>query len=368
MRVAIDARLAINPPTGIGRVAVNLIDGLSKLPEPPEIVAITRGGALPELAHSPYVLHAKVPIGHLSHKVQTDLPRVIKTSGAELVHYQYFVIPVVSPVPSVVTIHDTIYSRFPTLIPPHHRLLYSVFMRCCVRQARRIICVSQASADDLCRFFPRTPRENIRVVPNGVEERFRPLETDDPTELRAKLGLPEHYVLYVGNHRGHKNLPRLIQAFAGIARDLPHSLVLPSAKGRGSELTEHAISSAGVGERVIYHPLPDESLPAIYSLADAFVLPSLAEGFGLPALEAMACGTPVVTSNTTSLPEVVGDAAITVDPYSIDDLAQAIRAVLTDEALSRTLRTKGLARSREFTWRRTAELTLQTYREALSGL
>ena len=366
MRIAIDARMIQPQPTGIGRVTINLMESMARLNPAYEYTAMSLEGAVPQLSGFPNIKHQKAPFGHLSLRTHTSLPRMIKESGADLTHYLYFVTPLYSQVPSVVTIHDTIYSHFPNQLPPHRRLLYGFFMKRSMKSARRIICVSEASARDLKRFFPNESESKVRVVHNGVEDRFRPSDVPDKSEARSTLGLPDPYILYVGNHRGHKNLKRLIEAFSQIADDVPHFLVLPEARGKGSEITMSAIEQYGVSDRIVFHPMPDEDLPLIYGLADAFVFPSLSEGFGLPPLEAMACGTPVITSNISSLPEVVGEAGILVDPYNVEEIAQAIRKVLTDNELRLSMSEKGMERAKLFTWENTARKTLVVYEEAIN--
>ena len=361
MRAAIDTRMVLGQPTGIGRVAVNLLENLARLGPAHEFIAISLEGKLQTLSSLANVTHIRAPFGHLSVRVHTCLPRIIKQSGAELAHYLYFVMPLYSPVPSVVTMFDTTYSRFPALLPLHHRLLYKFCMRQCVRQARRVICPSEAAADDLRRFFPKTPESKVRIIYLGVEGRFKPREAPDASAARAELGLPEQYILYVGNHRGHKNLKRLIEAFSCAAKYVPHYLVLPRAAGSGSDITLQAVAEFEAADRIIFHPMPDKYLPLIYGLADVFVFPSLSEGFGLPPLEAMACGTPVITSNASSLPEVVGDAGIMVDPYNVEELAEAILRVLRDPDLRREMSAKGLEQAKKFSWKETARQTLKVY-------
>jgi len=361
LRIAIDARMAVPRPTGIGRVAVNLIENLARLDSSHEYMAISREGNLPQLSDLRNVTNVRAPFGHLSPRVHTHLPGIIKRSGAELVHFLYFFTPLYSPVPSVVTVFDTTYSRFPHLIPRRRRLLYKFCMKQCMGRARLVICPSESTSAELCRFFPGTPKSKVRVIYLGVEDRFQPPPTPDLHEIRASLGLPEQYIAYVGNHRGHKNLRRLIEAFSHAAKHVPHSLVLPRAEGPGSEITLGAAAECGAAGRILFHPMPDEHLPLVYGLADAFLFPSLSEGFGLPPLEAMACGTPVITSNASSLPEVVGDAGIMVDPHDVEALAEAILRVLRGPDLRREMQAKGLAQAKKFSWQETARQTLNVY-------
>lgn len=361
MKIAIDGRMILPHPTGIGRVTINLTRNLVELPSNHEFIII--GPRKPPLRDFPNLQYIEAAIGHLSPSVHTRLPRIITESGADLVNYMYYFTPWHSPVPYAASIFDTTYSHFPRLLPRFHRLLYNLYMKRCMKRAQIVVCPSESTAIDIRRFFPEISNDKIRVVYNGMEERFKPSQIEDRAAALTELGLPDRYILYVGNHRGHKNLPRLIKAFSSIAGHIPHSLVLPQASGRGSEITLKAISASAYSERIILHPMPDEKLPLIYELADLFVFPSLSEGFGLPPLEAMACGTPVIASNSSSLPEVVGDAGLLVDPYNETDLSENMLKVLKDGVLKGEMRVKGLERAKRFSWKEAARQTLTIYEE-----
>src|SRR5581483_11394662 len=176
------------------------------------------------------------------------------------------------------------------------------------------------------------------------------------------------YLLYVSNHQRKKNTERLVEAFARVAQQLPDvALVMTGRHGSTFPLVLELIERHGIRDRVhVLGHVEDEALPHLYGAAAAFTLPSLHEGFGLPALEAMACGTPVVAANVYALPEVCGDAAELVDPYDVEGIAHGLRRVLTDDAYAAELRARGIARASEFTWRRSAERHLECYRRLLS--
>ena len=217
-----------------------------------------------------------------------------------------------------------------------------------------MIAISQATKDDLVAHYG-VPKEKIPVVYHGVEPRFRP--TPDPA-VPARYGLPSRYFLYLGTLQPRKNLERLLQAYAQLSGDVP-ALVLAGAKGWYFERIAAAIAALGLGERVFLPGyVPDEDVPALLTGALALVFPSLYEGFGLPVLEAMACGTPVVTANTSSLPEVVGEAGLLVDPLRVDEIAAAMQRLLADEALRAELSRRGLERAGLFSWDRCARETL----------
>ena len=271
------------------------------------------------------------------------------------------VLPLVRPRRAVVTIHDLGYRFFPETHPPHKRLELHLSTLWNARVASRVIAVSRATRDDLVRHY-RVPAERIRVVHHGVEARFRP--TEAPAAV-ARYGLPGRYLLCLGTLQPRKNLERLLEAYAQLPPGAP-PLVLAGARGWYYARIAAAIDALGLGERVLLPGyIADADVPAVLSTAMALLYPSLYEGFGLPALEAMACGTPVVAAHTSSLPEVVGEAGLLVDPLSVGDLAAAMRRLLADEALRADLGRRGRERARHFTWERCARGTLAVLQEAL---
>ena len=229
----------------------------------------------------------------------------------------------------------------------------------------RILTVSEASKRDILRFF-NVPAEKVVVVYNAIDEHFwdEPA-ADDVARVRERYQLDHQFVLYVGTIKPHKNLVRLIEAFARLREQGFDEVKLLIIGDEISKLPalRRAVHSHKLHKHVRFLGfLPDDTLKVLYRLASVFVFPSLYEGFGLPPLEAMACGTPVVTSNVSSLPEITGDAAQLVDPYDVDSIVDGMRRVLTDPALAATMRHKGMARAREFSWERSVARTLDTYR------
>ncbi|RME44216.1 MAG: glycosyltransferase family 1 protein, partial [Caldilineae bacterium] len=230
---------------------------------------------------------------------------------------------------------------------------------------RHIITVSRATALEL-RHFYRVPPDKIAVVWPGIEAAFR---TSPPAErlaaVRRQYGLDTPFVLAVGARRPHKNLTRLVEAFAGLATVLPHHLVFAGqADPRFPDEARQGVARHPAKLRHRVHFLDwvaEADLPALYALADVLVIPSLVEGFGLPALEAMACGTPVVAADASSLPEVVGQAGLLADPRSVRALTEALRAVLTDDVLRRNLAAAGRRRAARFRWTEAARRTLRLY-------
>jgi glycosyltransferase involved in cell wall biosynthesis len=232
--------------------------------------------------------------------------------------------------------------------------------------ASRIICVSSYTGERLAERFPAT-RDRIRVIGEGVDDRFRPQPEGAVRSFRDSYALDRPYVLFVGVLEPRKNLDRLVRAYElAVARTgAPHLLVLIGAIGWKQEAALRAIEQSPLSDRIrLLGYVPERHLPAAYSGADAFLYPSLHEGFGLPPLEAMACGVPVLTSNVTSLPEVVGDAAICVDPSDVEAIAWELERLLSDTALRAQLAARGLRRAQEFCWDKVAERTMAVYEEA----
>lgn len=264
----------------------------------------------------------------------------------------------------VVTVHDLGFLRCPAWFPQDRAWYYRLLAKRIAHTATRVIADSQATRDDLIS-LTRVPEDRIDVIPLGVSTLFRPQDAAAQTAARTRYGLPEQYFLYVGTQEPRKNLPRLIAAYARMASATACDLVVAGREGWKVEAIRTAVADAGCADRIHFPGyVAQEALPAVLSAARAFVWPSLFEGFGLPPLEAMACGCPVLTSNTSSLPEVVGDAALLVDPEDTDAIAGALQQLAQDDACCSALRTRGLARAASFTWARTAQATFETYQHA----
>jgi len=272
------------------------------------------------------------------------------------------VLPLV-PGRAVATVHDLGYRYFPQAHPWAARAYLEWGTRHNARASRLVIADSRATRDDLVRFY-RVPADKIRVAYPGLRPDMRPVR--DKAVLDGTLrryGIEPPYVLYVGTLQPRKNLRRLIEAFARVPP--PCRLVLAGSKGWMYDEILRRAGELGIGDRVLFPGyVPDKDLPALLSGAALFAFPSLYEGFGLPVLEAMACGAPVVCSDTSSLPEVAGDAAILVPPTDTDALAAALNRVLTDADLRADLSRRGMERARLFTWRRCAEEILKALEDA----
>jgi glycosyltransferase involved in cell wall biosynthesis len=236
------------------------------------------------------------------------------------------------------------------------------------RRAASIVTVSKSAQNDIVRYL-RVPKSKVHVVMNAVSPAFKPIAAQGRLEVCARYGLNVPYVLYVGTIEPRKNLVRLIQAFAKFkASGQPHKLVLVGQQGWQCEPIYAEVEKQGLQSEAIFTGyVPFDDLPALYSAAESMAFPSLYEGFGLPVLESMACGTPVITSASSSLAEVAGSAALLVNPFSVDEIAEALYTIHSDSLLAERLSVKGHERATHFTWDKAARATLALYENVLSS-
>jgi glycosyltransferase involved in cell wall biosynthesis len=358
VRIAIDARKLHD--FGIGTYIRNLLRHLARMDRETEYVLLCQekdrqvGPSLGENFRS--VVDTSPPY---SVREQVSVPLALSRAHVDLFHAPHYVLPPLARCRSVVTIHDCIHLRFPQYLPHRFALGYargSLWLA--TRVSNRILTVSEASKRDILQFFD-VPADKISVIYNGIDDRFwsEPSEAE-VVRVRERFQLEGDFVLYAGNVKPHKNLERLIDAFHAVRQSGLDHLKLVVI---GDEISKYAGLRRAV-HRYNLHKyvrflgyMPDETLAVMYRLARVFVFPSLYEGFGLPPLEAMASGTPVVTSNVSSLPEVVGDAAVLVDPYDAGSIADGIRRVLSEPGLRTQLREAGFARAAEFSWERSVK-------------
>lgn len=297
---------------------------------------------------------------------QLVLPRELQRWRADLVHAPAHVAPLAAPCPSVVTFHDLSFFVLPGAFNRSNRAYLQLFSRLTARRARRFIAVSESTRQDLIRWLGVSPN-SIAVVPNGVDPDFRP-EPDQRriAEFRRTHGLPDRFILYLGTLEPRKNLPALLRAYARARlQGLNAPLVLAGGPGWGVETILKEIEDLDLQKHVrLTGYVASDERALWYNAATLFAYPSLYEGFGLPVLEAMACGTPVVASNRSSLPEVVGDAGILIDPSDTAGLADALLDLLRDDERRSHLSDRGLVRARRFTWDAAARATRQVYQAA----
>jgi glycosyltransferase involved in cell wall biosynthesis len=361
--VLIDADTVGRARTGDEAYTVNL---LRELP-----------GVAPDLAFAaslrdPAAMPADVPatvrrlplaVASPYRRIPFSLPQLARHEGAALLHVQYFVAPHIG-IPTVVTVHDLSFTRRPELFGRRDRMLLGGLVPGSVRRARRVIAVSDFTREDLIERYRLDPARVV-AIQNGVSARFRP-DPEAASEARRALSLERPFVLFVGALQPRKNAPALVEAFARLRGHDDLELVLAGGDRGGLDDVRERVRDLALGPRVrLLGHVSEADLPGLYSAASLLAFPSLYEGFGLPALEAMACGTPVCASSTTGLGEAVGDAGLTFDPTSPEEIAESMRLLLEDEALRERFQARGLARAASFTWRRSAVATAGVYREAI---
>ena len=335
--IALNARFSVHRPTGMQRYGLELARRFGDQIEVVRPVRALRGpvGHLWEQVYLPSALHGKLLWSP-------------NNTGPLAVRRQ------------VCTMHDLIPLDQPEWFSPRFAAWYKWLLPRLAKQVRHIIAVSEFTKRRIVELLA-VPQEKVTVIPNGVDERFSPKSEEEILRMRRSLGITcRAYLLYVGNLEPRKNLQRLLQAWAIAQRFVSPEIELVVAGAKGSSLVFEEWSLGALPSRVQFTGyVTDDQLPALYAGSLSLLYPSLYEGFGLPPLEAMACGTPVVTSANTSLPEVVGDAAILVDAEDTESIADAITRIASSDSLRRDLRRRGLDRAKEFTWERTADQTLR---------
>lgn len=366
MRIGIDARKLHD--FGIGTYIRNLLRQLARLDHNTEFVLLSRPqdrATLAELGENFRTVAETAD--NYSFAEQVKIPLALRREGVSLFHAPHYVLPPLVTCPSVVTIHDCIHLMFPQYLPNRFALRYArTSIAMAARRATRVMTVSETSKRDIIRFFGTDPNK-IDVIFNAYDERFgdQPSE-EEISRVRERYQLQDEFILYAGNVKPHKNLERLIEAFHLVRqRGLDHVKLVMI----GDDISKYAALRRAVHHHQLHKYvrflgyLPEGTLAAMYRLASVFVFPSLYEGFGLPPLEAMASGTPVVTSNLSSLPEVTGDAAVLVDPYDPSAIADGICRVLSNPRLAEEMRAKGLARAHQFSWETSVRRVREIYGE-----
>ena len=372
MKIAIDVRKWHD--YGIGTYVRNLVRHLARIDKETTYLLLCRGAdqaTLRDLAENFVPVVDESPGYSLREHI--TIPFKLHRLGADLLHSPHYVLPRLCPAPAVVTIHDCIHLLFPEYLPNRLAWRYARYMMgTAIRRAQVVFTVSQASKNDILRLYPEADPQRVQVVPNAIDPAL--LEdpgTEERERIRERYQIRGRFLLFAGNIKPHKNLDRLIAAFGLLKhepahRDLKLFIIGDEINRYGS--LRRSVEAAGVRQDVRFFGfVPDRTLAGLYRLASVFVFPSLYEGFGLPPLEAMACGSPVVTSRISALPEVVGDAAVLVDPYSVEDIARGIDSVLGNEAVAADLVARGRARARSFSWTRSVRAIHGTYMTLLGA-
>lgn len=353
---------------GISRYIRGLIAGLPAVLSPDEATAFLADRDIPPELERNGLSYAftHLPTARPQARIlweQSVAPLEILSRRIRVLHSPAYVAPLAMPCRSVVTVHDLGFILMPQFFPPGNRMYLSTMTRLSVRRADRVIAVSESTKRDVVRIL-KVPAERVEVVHNAVEPIFRPLPPDAVRAFREANGLPDRYILYVGTLEPRKQLPILLRAYARARRhgSLPR-LVVGGGKGWGYEGIFRLVEELGIGDSVTFPGfLRLGDLPLWYNGASLFAYPSRYEGFGLPVLEAMSCGTPVVTTTASSLPEVAGDAASYVQPGDVDGLAQALTSLLEDDAERADLARRGLDRAAQFSQDSMIRRTVAVYR------
>jgi len=350
--VGIDGReLAAGVRTGIGRYLIEVLRAASQS----EVECIVYGDAKTRLPITlPKVTLQTIDSRWTQWWDQVSLPLRLARDRISVFLSPYYKGPLFSPCPVVLTIHDLYFIQYPRKRWPAYGAMTTRLARLYASRAAAIITVSEYSKRSIVERLGVSPGK-VTVVPVALGPEFKPEPLTE--SVATRYGIVPPYILYVGNFRPHKNLPRLIRAYANLSKSLrdTHQLVLAGGDREHRQTLEGLVRDLGIIDRVLFPGLIEDShLPAVYSACALFVLPSLEEGFGLPALEAMACGAPVVAGNRAAIPEVVGKAAILVDPENVPAMTEAMAQVLAVSQLRGTLRQSGLARAQEFSSDRTS--------------
>ena len=384
MHIGINAHLLAFTPdyrqAGLSRYIYELVTRLPRCDKNATFTAFTGNAPVPEafVANMPANLNlassrfstAKAPV-RIAWE-QAILPVAASRAGLDILHCPVNVRPLIATCPVVITIHDLIFLRYPEAFHPAKRAYLKFMTRWSARHSAHIIAVSEQTRRDVIELLDIKPGR-VTTVHNGVGSQFVPLHDDTLARFAQEKRLTRRTVFYVGTLEPRKNITMLLKAFSKLAAEPDFddtTLVIGGSKGW---YYDEVFATAGrlgltASERVRFlGRVPDEELPLWYNCASVFVFPSRFEGFGLPLLEAMACGTPVITSNTSSLPEVVGDAGILLPPDEPEAWSAALRKVLTSQDIASSLAAKGLERSTQFSWDRTASETFAVYRRILEG-
>jgi glycosyltransferase involved in cell wall biosynthesis len=369
MTIGIDARLNAYREGGIAEYTRRLIEALGHLDREHSYRILqhrrARQTLVPPDAPDFSAVKTWTPPHHRLERWALSLE--IARLRLDLLHSPDFIPPRFGARRTVITVHDLTFLHYPQFQTADSLRYYNGHIRAAVRQAQHILADSQATKDDLCQRL-HVPADKITVHMLGVDRAFRPLPVAQVDAVRARLDLPSSYFLFVGTFEPRKNLSGLLDAYHTLCARCPDVVPLVIAGRRGwlYESIFQKVQELGLGKSVRWiENVSAADLPALYNGAAVLVLPSFYEGFGFPALEAMACGIPTVVSGRGSLPEVVGDTGLLIDPDQVESLVEGLYRALTDEAFRQDSREAGLRRARTFTWEQTARIALGVYQHVL---
>src|SRR5947209_16081566 len=369
LHIAIDAHSVGAQLGGNESYATNLIEALAEIDKTNSYTLyVTKQTAVDRFANRWPNFKVKRTLPHTPLvRIPLTLSKELRRHPVDVLHVQYTA-PPFAPCPVVTTIHDLAFEHLPQTFNRRSWMQLRLTVRRTARRAAHVIAPSEFTRRDLIETYRLDPAR-VSAIPLAAAEHFRPVEEALEIErVRRLYGIRGEYVLAVGSIQPRKNLARLVRAYSGLRRERGRSnlpqLVLVGKRAWLYGETLRAVEEEGLGDSVVLTGYVSEGdLPALYTGALCFAYPSYFEGFGLPPLEAMSCGAPVLTGNLTSLPEVVGDAGLAADPFDTGALARALARLIDDDALRAELRARGLKRARSFDWRNTARMTLQVYRK-----
>lgn len=377
MRIGFNFQTMDKYISGVEYYGLGLLNGLLRIDERNEYVVFTNQ---PDLLrqHVPQAANlSTVEVEYLKTRAaricweHTRLPRLSVKYKLDVLHCPSYICPLRKlSVPYVVTIHDTIAIDRPQWCKQTNALYFNLFMKAAAKKASRIISVSERSTDDIKRNF-NLPCSKIRTIYSGIDNIFRAAKNSARCcEVRANYNLPQRYILYVGNIEPKKNIGTLLRVQKKLReKDLPHKLVIVGKRSWAAKAEMRELSREIASGNVVCPGYVDRNdLPYVYRMADVFVFPSLYEGFGFPPLEAMACGTPVISSRSGSLAETLSDAAIIVEPHNTEQIVQAIYSMITNSSVREKYAQMGLERSSMFNWDSAAEQTLSVYKEVATNV
>jgi len=371
-RIGIDATALPPQPAGAGIYTINLIRSLAALNPDFELYVFAQQSSrrLIELENSGSINWVLLPDKSPPHRLvweQTGLPGLVRKTGLDLLHSPHYTRPVSLGCASVVTFHDMTFFLYPRYHTFFKRIYFPAAMRKSARSADALIAVSENTKADIIQHLGISASK-IHIIYHGVDDRFKPISDKNfLNTISQKYNLPAGFILYVGVVEPRKNLVSLLSAFHELNKNNNNLiLVIAGQPGWGYNEVKKIVAGYNLKDSVILAGfIPPEDLPAIYNLAKIFVYPSIYEGFGLPVLEALACGTPTITTRVSSLPEITGDAGILVPPGDDEALRMALQTLLEDEKEQNRLSKMGPQRAVRFRWNRTAQETLDVYKQVL---
>ncbi len=372
----LDARTATAHFPGIGRYVRNLATAMAPLLGADERLSILWNPADatawdPAPLTNQQVSAVPAPVSPFSLQQQWTIPRRLKQAASRsprssLYHSTYYLMPYRPALPTLLTIYDLIAMIHPQTVSSRARLLFRLTTRLALHAADEIITISAATRQDLLAHFA-VDADRVTAIPLAADPRFTPQPPSAVDAIRRKYALPDRFIFYLGINKPHKNLVRLVDAYARLPQspisNLQSPLIIAGAWDERYPEAQQWAGAQNLGDRVRFlGRVDDADLPALYSACTLFVFPSVYEGFGLPVLEAMACGAAVACGDASSLPEAAGDAALLFDPRDVEAISDALRRALEDDSLRRTLAGRSLQQARQFSWQRTAAETLSCYR------